>query len=292
LGSRRDRRAKVRAAAADLGCVGFLERDFLRKYDLYTQALRNRDFSKMADLYFLFAADLPPIDLSEVKDEFIRCAQAFETRRRVRELPYPERSLGTLNRDLIRLLGKYGITFDWTFLRIMRTWFTMDISLCVLMPRGDLRRLQTQYYRARNRRRLRQMVCWPRLEAGWLRLAAELPQTICEQTVYRGSVVRRLAMIFEGAASRVARFSAAVAGWMSVSVMLGAVFLAAVCLHQRCAAWLAPWTMNPAKRMFEIVPALDWQVWLVIFVVLFYVYRTLRKLKRRLGEREAKLPGL
>ncbi len=281
-----------RFAFIDFGCVGFLERDFLRKYDLYTQALRNRDFSKMADLYFLFAADLPPIDLSEVKDEFIRCAQAFETRRRVRELPYPERSLGTLNRDLIRLLGKYGITFDWTFLRIMRTWFTMDISLCVLMPDADLRRLQTQYYRDRNRRRLREMVRSPRPEPGWLRVATELPQMVVEQSVYRGSVVRRLAMVFEGAASRVARFSAGVVGWMSLSVVLGAVFLLAVCLYQRFAARLAPWTTDSAKRMFEIVPPLDWQVWLVIFVIVFYVYRNLRELKRRLGEREARLPGL
>jgi hypothetical protein len=99
-------------------------------------------------------------------------------------------------------------------------------------------------------------------------------------------------MIFEGAASRIAGFSAAVAGWMSMLVLLAAVFLVAVCLQQGCTARLAPWTTNSAKRMFEVVPALDWQVWLIIFVVLFYVFRTLRGLKRRLGQREAKLPGL
>lgn len=281
-----------RFAFIDFGCAGFLEQDFLRKYDLYTQALRSRDFSKMADIYFLFASDLPPIDLSAVKAEFIRCTQAYETRRRVRGLPYHERSLGTLNRDLIELLGKSGITFDWTFLRIMRTWFTMDISLCVLMPDADLRRILTRYYRQRNRRVLRKLIRLPRFESGWLRLATELPRLASEQTVYRGTVIRRLAMIFEGAATRVAGFFAAALGWARVVYVMGAVVLLLACLGQHGGTWLAPWTTLPGGRIFEVVPSLDWQVWLVVFAGLAGGYRTLVRLKKELGQREAKLPGL
>ena len=47
-----------RFAFIDFGCIGFLERDFLRKYDLYTQALRSRDFCQDGGYLFLC---LPPI---------------------------------------------------------------------------------------------------------------------------------------------------------------------------------------------------------------------------------------
>ena len=46
------------------------------------------------------------------------------------------------------------------------------------------------------------------------------------------------------------------------------------------------------KRILQAVPPLDWQVWLVVFTALAFGFRNLVRLKRELGEREAKLPGL
>lgn len=266
-------------AFIDFGSIGFLERDFLRKYDLYTQALRNRQYSKMADLYFLFAINLPPIDLSEVKDEFIRLMHAFDERRRVREFHYRERSLGTLNRDLIRLLGKYGIALDWTFLRVMRTWFTMDISLSELMPDADLRRILTSYYRQRERRARRKLVKWPPVEPGWLRATMELPRTAYEQTVYRGAVVRRLAMVFEGTTTRFARFFASIFGWAALSVLAAGLFLFSTFLYQNIGV-IRQLAGTSLGNRFEMFPQLDYQLWLLIFVLLVYGYRCLRNLTK------------
>jgi ubiquinone biosynthesis protein len=282
---------RSRLAFVDFGSVGFLERDFLQKYDLYLEAMHRGQYAKMADIYMLFALNLPPTNLADLKEEFIQCLLDWETRRRVREFPYDQRSLGMINYEITKLFGKYGIALDWTFLRLIRAWFTMDVSLSILMPDADVRRMLSRFYRGRNQRLRRRVIRDFSTPSHALRQAMELPRLVFEQNIYRGAVVRRLAMIFEGTTSSVVQFTArAFSAVSGVFAIVGAVLLI-VFLYQRGNTWIAPVIRGPMRDIFAQVPRLDFQVWMVVLMIVGFGWRSFRTLARRFRERDAQLPG-
>ena len=280
-----------RLAFVDFGSVGFLEQDFLEKYDLYLEAMHRGQYSKMADIYMLFALNLPPTNLAELKEEFIRCVLVWETRRRVRELPYDQRSLGMINYEITKLLGRYGIALDWTFLRLIRAWFTMDLSLSALMPDADVRAMLTKFYRQRNRRKRQKLLRDVSLPSHTVRQAMELPRLTFEQTMYRGTVVRRLAMIFEGTTSSVVQFSARLFSAVSRMFALVGIVLLLVGLYQLNIPWITSRRPEFLVEMFASAPQLDLQVWILGLAIFVFGWRSFRTLASRIQEPEAQLPG-
>jgi ubiquinone biosynthesis protein len=276
-------------ALIDFGSVGFAERDFLRKYDLYMDALSTGQYSKMVDLYWLFVVNLPPTDLSDLKEQAVRRLQAWEARRRTFDLPYEQRSLGSLSDELIRLVGEQGISLDWTFLRLNRAWFTMDISFRELMPHADIKKLTLEYYRQKERRSRRALLPSPVSAAQWFQAAIELPSHAYEQAIYRGAVIRRLAMVFEGTTTRFSNLFASIFGFFRWAVVL-TVAAALLGMLQQVAGLAVGAPGFPTSALASL-PPLDAQVWALVMVVLLHVHRTLTLLKRRFEQGEAKVPG-
>src|SRR6185437_7585212 len=99
-----------RLAFLDFGSLGSMERDLSRTLDLYLQALGRRQYSKMVDIFFLFAPSLPPSNLAECKSEMIRRLQAWGLRCRVPELPYPEKSFNSIQDELMRYAATYRVS--------------------------------------------------------------------------------------------------------------------------------------------------------------------------------------
>jgi hypothetical protein len=119
----------------------------------------------------------------------------------------------------------------------------------------------------------------------------ELPRLVFEQNIYRGAVVRRLAMIFEGTTSSVVQFTArAFSAVSGVFAIVGAVLLI-VFLYQRGNTWIAPVIRGPMRDIFAQVPRLDFQVWMVVLMIVGFGWRSFRTLARRFRERDAQLPG-
>ena len=51
-----------------------------------------------------------------------------------------------------KILYRYGAQLSWTFMRISRTWVTLDSALQILMPEADYTKLFTRYFRNAARR--------------------------------------------------------------------------------------------------------------------------------------------
>jgi ubiquinone biosynthesis protein len=280
-----------RIAFLDFGSLGSMERDFVQKVDIYLEAMSSQQYFKMVDIYFLFSDNLPPIDLSECKNEMIRRLQAWDVRTRVPGLPFSQKSFNVMQDDLVMLAARYGVAPIWSFFRMTRAMTTMDASLRELIPHSNVRNLVVAYYRQRTRRLLEKVARKSPNELFNPRDWTELYTRTLESALYRGDIVRRDAAVIEGTTSHFAQFFGRIFGNLArFSFLLGMLFLA-VFLFQR--GWLRlvipPDTAFAA--MLARIPRLDGQVWGLIFFLLWYGRRRLKDLSRRFWQHEAGPPG-
>jgi ubiquinone biosynthesis protein len=266
-------------ALLDFGSVGFTERELLRKYDLYMQAMYQGQYMKMADIYLLCVDRLPPRSLSDVKELFSRNMQGWERATRVRDLPYDQKSIGLANDGLIRLMGQYGISPVWGFLRMTRAYYSMDACFRELSPKSNVFKMLGQYYRGKERRLRKRLALRPRLGSAGIRFLLDAPVSASESVMFRETILRRSARVFEGTSNRIAVFFASVlnVGWLCTWV--ATLWLAAAwgCQHieQMNARFGATWIISA-------VPQLDYQVWIVVAIILIYLHRSLSVLRGEL----------
>src|SRR5205823_12328120 len=130
-----------RVALLDFGTVGFTERAYLEKFSLFMSSLTGDEFEKAADMALMMAGPLPRGDLGRIRGEVVRELRAWRARSAVRTLPYPVKSVDSVNDAITKVLFRHRITFDWAFLRIRRALATMDASAMHLFPAADYTRI-------------------------------------------------------------------------------------------------------------------------------------------------------
>ena len=266
-------------ALLDFGSVGFTERELLRKYDLYMQAMYQGQYMKMADIYLLCVDRLPPRSLSEVKELFSRNMQGWETATRIKDLPYQEKSIGLANDNLIRLMGQYGISPVWGFLRMTRAYYSMDACFRELSPKSNVFKLLGRYYRGKERRLRKKLALRPRLGSAGMRFLLDAPVLASESVMFRETVIRRSARVFEGTSSRIAVFFGSILNFGRLCTLVATTWLLAVWESQHIARLTA---RAGTTWMLAAVPRLDDQVWIVIAIILIYLHRALALLKGEL----------
>jgi ubiquinone biosynthesis protein len=268
-----------RIALLDFGSVGFTERELLRKYELYMQAMCEGQYMKMADIYLLCVDRLPPRSLSEAKEQFSRDMQGWEKATRIRDLAYDEKSIGLANDSLIRLMAQYGISPVWGFLRMTRAYYSMDASLRALSPRSNVFKLLGEYFRSKERRLRKRLVLRPRLGSAGLRFLLDAPVMASESLMFRETVLRRSARVFEGTSSRIAVFFGSVLNFARLCAWVATLWLVGVWVIQHLPG------VTPRIRAagtFGAVPRLDEQVWIVVTIAAIYIHRKLALLTRDL----------
>lgn len=276
-----------RFAFLDFGSLGSMERDFVRKVDLYMDAMGSRKYSKMADIYFLFSDSLPAIDLSGCKNEMVRLLAAWDIRSRVHGLPFNEKSFHAVQEELVWLAARYGVSPVWTFFRMTRAMATIDASLRELVPDVNVRALVAAYYRGRAGRILEEAVKRAGSQTFTARDWTDLQNRAVEAALLQADIVRRDAAVFEGTTSQFAQFFARVFGNLARSVLLLGVLLLGVLLFQ---LELPQPVLGPDSAMavaLESVPRLDIQVWVLIFATVWFTYRRLNRLSKRFVQQEA-----
>jgi len=267
-------------ALLDFGSVGFTERELLRKYDLYMQAMYTGQYMKMADIYLLCVDRLPPRNLSEVKELFSRNMQGWARAADIRDLPYQEKSIGQANDNLIRLMGQFGISPVWGFLRMTRAYYSMDACFRELAPRSNVFKLLGKYYRGKERRLRKNLALRPRLGGAGIRFLLDAPVIFSESVMFNETVIRRSARVFEGTSSRIAMFFASFLNIGRMFTLVATTWLIAVWGYQHLEHVRArPW----AAWLLSAVPRLDNQVWILVGIVLIYLHRALSRLNRELA---------
>jgi hypothetical protein len=240
------------------------------------QAMNRGQYMKMADIYLLCADRLPPRSLAEAKELFCRTMQLWEQSTGIKDLPYEQKSVSAANDELIRLMGRFGVSPVWGFLRHTRAFYALDACFRELHPQSNVFKLMREYYRAHEKRLRKKKARSPQLGAATLRFFLDAPVMADETVLFRETVIRRSARVLEGTSSRIAGFIGAVLNLGRLSLLLATAWLLAVWGSQHFGR-----LGGKAGRLWLLhtVPRLDDQVWILLAILLIYLYRTLALLK-------------
>lgn len=275
-----------RVSLIDFGSIGFLERDLLRKYDGYLEALGRGNHAKAIDLLLTATNSLPPGNLAPLKDILLRVTKDWEARCRVEGLGYDETSASSLLDQTVRNGMAFGIDQNWTFLKVIRSWATMDVSLRSLLSDTDLKGMLARYYTERSGRQRMELLKTKPLGPGELQRGLEFGDTAIENFLLRGSIMRRMGQVFEGATNKINQFFAVGFSLAALGCAGLAMSLVALLCHQR-------WSMLPdvlisgrIGQFIQAVPRLDMQVWGLGMIVSIYLAITFVSLRFRFTQAE------
>ena len=279
-----------RIALIDFGASAFTEREYLQRFYLFFRALATRDYAKAADLTFLLGGALPVIDLEVVKGKLIEALKSWGIRTLVTDLPYHEKSLDNAFVQVTKIMFEYRCEVKWALLRIRRASATLDASLIHLFPDIDYNKLVAQYLRKAERRSLRNATSRFMLP-GLIRAMTttmEVVESVYENAVYQGSVIRRQSQIFEGTTSKFAHFFAVLCGQIALGQFLAGLFFLLTFLHQHHETIIRPVMGDQLSRLVQLFPHLDYQVWIMIIILDIYLFLTTLGLQRRFEEKDAR----
>lgn len=269
----------------DFGSVGSSEGDLLRKYDVFLEALSKGRFAKAVDVFLLIMPDVSSAHLATVKEEMQRRLHSWDSRCRVRELPYRDKSTNMVFDEMMKVMGKYGVTINWAFFKVLRGWTTMDTSLRELIPGADLPRMMQAYTRRRGGREFKRVL--KQLPGDMLKLQnlIDYPREFSEMGIYRGAAIRRLAQVFEGTATRVSRLAATVFEVGSAFFFFFAAAFGFIFLNQHTSIFdFSPG--SPVRDVLGIIPVLDLQVWVLLILFVINGFISFAKLARRFRKQE------
>ncbi|MBI2191125.1 MAG: AarF/ABC1/UbiB kinase family protein [Planctomycetes bacterium] len=280
-----------RFAFIDFGCIGFLDRDFLRIYEYFIDALVAGQHAKAADFYLLLQRSIPSGILAELKEELVRVMKNWHTRTSISNLPYSERSVLNISYELPRVAARYQLPANWEFMRVGRSFMTLDGSMIELMPDANFTEITQAYIRAKNRRLLQRIAqCGgsSATRSGFRSVQEQVLVTSNEQVMLRGATIRRFAQVFDSSGGGVDQ--SVTTPFLRVSsglVILSGLFLLLTYLYQYT-RWIVPEPGSPLALVLRLLPHLDVQVWIVLFCVFLYAVCNLSTFQHRLKQAEAR----
>ncbi len=229
-----------RVALIDFGATGYFypeDRDKLRRYMM---AITQRDFKKAVERLLKLFEPFPPIDLSEMRREYLRAIKTWAADAEVVGLPFELRSGMYIYSMVSKLLAAYYIPTNWAYLRNSRAEYTVLSVLQHLDPDMEIDRAISTYMRAWQRRiavRFSRPDRAHRFGIQLARVTNRLPGLIDALDQDFAASLQRNAMDYEATATRTGD---ALGGLFSVLVLLSrmiGVSLLLIFFHQRI-PWL------------------------------------------------------
>jgi ubiquinone biosynthesis protein len=250
-----------RVALLDFGTVGFTERAYLEKFALFMSSLARDEFDKAAEVALMMAGALPAIDPAPIKAEVVRELRAWRARAGVRTLPYPLKSVDSVNVAITKVFFRHRITFEWAFLRIRRALATMDAAAMHLHPGANYARISAAYFRRAAARRLAHRAMGRTISGRTARLPdiVSLPEKLVESADLMVEIQRRQLRALGRAT-----------GWASMLIRAASRGAAAILALTCVIAVLAIATRGMPVAEAVRLPRLDGQVWLAIIAITSY----------------------
>jgi ubiquinone biosynthesis protein len=277
-----------RFAFIDLGTVGTVETDFLLRYLMYMQALAKHQHDRAADLMLLGCPDLPPVDLPALREQLARCIHDWEARSSLPSAPYSERSMESLATQSNQVLFASRVVISMMYLKLGRSWGTLDASLAHLIPNANYTRLIQRYFRSARKRSRRKSDGGGR----FMRSVVETYQSATEVSQVVGPMLQRGAMIFHGGTTALAFCLGTLCRGLRLGLaIVGLAWLVRLLVGQ-FPGWLASSRIaEVAVHLARYIPApgdARWQLLGCLAFVVFWV--SLGKIQRRLMQEEILLP--
>ncbi|NET57530.1 MAG: AarF/ABC1/UbiB kinase family protein [Symploca sp. SIO2E6] len=138
----------------DLGSAGSLDKDLRTNYKKYTDALRDGDYAKASDFIIRFGTDIPKANMPVVRAEMGRALDAWATRSNLKGLDFKDKSIGKATGQVSQVLIKYNIPSNWGFLKLTRSFLTLDACVEYLLPDFNPFKLLKKYQKQSDRRAL------------------------------------------------------------------------------------------------------------------------------------------
>jgi len=221
-----------RFALLDFGTIGSCARSFIFTYKASLAALAEKDFLRAADMTLRLAISPPgPGSLDALRTDMVRSYRLWEGRTHLHRLGYHERSLATAGSDSGRIMFKYKVQLSWEFMRISRTWGTLDASLSFLLPNANYMRLFRSYFRKSEARRMRPLTLLKGIAQGVRRTV----NVVEEYQEMIGPAVRKqmiLSPSLVNASERLLRFARTAVRITSNVVIFATVIGAVVLVHR------------------------------------------------------------
>lgn len=226
-----------RIALIDLGTVGSLDFEFLTIYRMSLRAMANRDYGQAVDLNLRMSPEMPPVDLNALRARMIRIYANWAARSQLDNVPYKEKSINSAANEIGKVLTEYKVPPSWTFMRVSRTWLTVDASLAELIKDVSYVKLFEQYFRDARKRDAK-----PRTAvAQFAKAASTLSANVQALGVMSAPMMRRRSLNYESSLSKMAKFNESFFTLLSRVFLLGAlVFLLSLGYwHTDLFAWTA-----------------------------------------------------
>jgi len=281
-----------RFALIDFGSVGTQEREFLQTYMASLQAQASKEYHKAVELTLLLCPDLPPtLDVAKLREDMSKVYRAWDAKSRLRGIPYHERSMGAVGQELGNVLMAHKVVSSWQFLRIARTWGTLDGSLGVLMPEADYTGIFQKYFFAAQGRALLS------LEAKSVRrnlvfglfAIKQIAGGLSELATYQSAFLRRQSLSFEATTSKVARTMATVFSMIRMGVIVTVLFFGFDFITEHHDGSLVAKLLGRIA-IFESaaakIPAYEYEFGIAGLLVFWYIYRKLRQIEGGLTQRQ------
>ncbi|NEP59746.1 MAG: AarF/ABC1/UbiB kinase family protein [Symploca sp. SIO2G7] len=138
----------------DMGSVGSLDKDLRTNYNNYTDALTAGDYATASDYIIRFGVDIPKANLPTVRAKMAIALDAWTSKNELKGLDFKEKSLGSATAELSQVLMEYDIPSNWSFLKLTRSFLTLDACVQFLLADFNIVKILKKYNRQSDRRAL------------------------------------------------------------------------------------------------------------------------------------------
>jgi ubiquinone biosynthesis protein len=266
-----------RVAFIDFGTVGSSNSHFLTMYMRGMEAIGEQDYSKGIDYLFLLCDRLPSQNMEPAKAVAVKAYQEWAARTTLERLSYYEKSIGNMSASAGKMLAPYKVVMSWQFLKVGRTWSTLDASLSFLLPDVRFPELLRTYFRGatvRGRKRMKKVG----LGGG----IAQIESFISEFTELRGGMVRATTVRYQAGLSRAGYVLWAAGKAFALLVGLRALlWILQVALHHetRTRVFSSPIV---TKIVARLTPEFFEHHWIFTLIALILMIRSVRQVRRKL----------
>ena len=271
--------------------VGMLESEALSKHRMFFESLADQNYALAADIYLFLAAELPVVDITEVRSRLIREFRAWETRTHVPVIPFREKSITCLLQELSAITFHYRFASQWSLSKLARTWANLDASLEHLWPEINYLEQMRKYFRQAKQRDDRNFYRSNLDIVRNLSDVAELPKRMSQNELFRQTVVRRQAQVFQGSTNRISYVVSAMLGWVTIALLLTGAFVTTVLLSQHHDVPIQPFVGRQLSQLVDMVPEANYWGLITILVLLLYLFRVSRRLARSLRQTNVRVPA-
>lgn len=282
-----------RFSLIDFGTVGNAERTMWRKHLSYSKAIAVGNYELAADVCLSYIPEIPvSADVERMRQDILRAMRSWEMAAPVADLQYIQKSVATyLQVEILKIGYKYGCLFTWEFMKLYRSWATMDISIGTLNPRADIPRLYRKYFRERKSRILPQL-SRPRV---FLTSISNESEDILSNANVMAQQMRSASRVFEAAESGISNAAEFLFGSFASIVALFGFYCVAVLLHQHHnifgrIGYDQGDILHSIMKIITLAPILDYFVWSCAIIATVFIWYRLNRLMIRFRRNEVRLP--